>query len=125
MREQPRDQLGSRIDDLVLALRRVGGQQHAGLDPGERGRHEEIFRGHVQIELLHELDVLEVLLCDACDRNLGNVHLVEADEMKQQVEGAFEDGQLDGVRCPGLGYQGLEGDGVPPGCVGFRHLGSA
>ena len=62
--EQPADQRVARI--LLLALdagRRLRPrQQHLRLDVNQRRRHHEELAGDVEVQLLHQLDRVEVLL---------------------------------------------------------------
>ena len=61
----------------------------------ERGRHEQELPGELEVHLLHQVDVFAVLASDLDDRNVEDVHLVRADEMKEQVEGPLERGERD------------------------------
>jgi hypothetical protein len=70
-------------------------QQELALDVDERRRHHQELAGDVQVELLHQVEIFEVLLGD--DRNLDvvDVHLVLLDQMNQQIERTFEGLHLD------------------------------
>jgi len=57
----------------------------------ERGRHQEVFAGDVNVEALHGVEVLEVLLGHERDRDVENGELVLLHEVKQQIEWALED----------------------------------
>ena len=71
-----------------------------------RGHHQEL-PGHVEIELLHHLDVQQVLLGNQRDGDVVDVDLVLANEVQQQVERSLEPHQLDAVGMPGLLTFGL------------------
>jgi hypothetical protein len=76
--EQPRHELGARVDALVGDRARVRRQQHPRLDPRQRRGHHEVLARDVELELAHQLEVLEVLLGDPRDRDVGDVDLVDA-----------------------------------------------
>ena len=86
--EQPADERLARILFRIL-LRGIGPrQQHARLDVNQRrGHHEELPRD-VEVQLLHQVEVVEVLLGDERDRNVVDVHLVLLDEVEQQSRAA-------------------------------------
>ena len=52
----------------------------------ERRGHEQVLRGHVEVEGLHEREVLEVSLRDEGHGDVEDVELVLLDEVKQEVE---------------------------------------
>src|SRR6185295_16058963 len=107
-------QLGRRLELLVLEqaphqrvarilfrifLRRIRPrQQHARLDVDQRGRHHQELSRDVEVQLLHQVDVLEVLRRDEGDRDVVDVDLVLLDEVQQQVERSLEVVQPDRVR---------------------------
>ena len=72
-------------------------QQHTGLDVDERRRHQQEVAGHIEIQLLHQLQVLEVLLGYQHDGNVVNVDFVLPDEVQEQVERPLEAAHLDRV----------------------------
>ncbi len=88
--EQPRDQLGARIAPLIVVDVSFGGQQHARLDPRQRRRHQQVLAGDVEVELPHHVEVFEVLLGDLRDGDVGDLHLVQADQVQQEIEGPLE-----------------------------------
>jgi hypothetical protein len=53
-------------------------------------RHHEKLAGNGEIELLHRLDVTQILLSNHCDRNVIDVDFVLSDQVKEQIEGALE-----------------------------------
>ena len=85
----------------IFFVRRIAGrglgprQQHLALDVDQRRRHHQEFAGDVEVELLHQVQVLEVLLGDDRDLDVVDVHLVLLDQMNEQIERAFERLQLD------------------------------
>ena len=64
MLEQPAHQRVARI--LLVAFDAGGGfrprQQHLRLDVDERRRHHQELAGDVEVQLLHQLDGVEILL---------------------------------------------------------------
>ena len=95
-----------RITRIFLVPLDAGGglrprQQHPRLDVDERGGHHKELACDVQVQLLHQMERIQVLLCDERDGNVVDVHLVLPDEVKQQIERAVEvlepDGE--GVGC--------------------------
>ena len=61
-----------------------------GLDLQQRGGHEEKVARHVQIEAVHAGHLFEVLVGDLGDGDGADVHLLAADQVQKQVEGALE-----------------------------------
>ena len=98
--EQPPHQRVARILFLALdAGGRLGArQQHLRLDVDERRGHHQEFARDVEVQLLHQLDRVEVLLRDERDRDVVDVDLVLPDEVQQQVERPLEVVELDRVR---------------------------
>ena len=116
--EQTPDELLARVVLGRLFLR-IGfglGQEDARLDVQERRGHADELAGHVEVDLLHRLERLQILLGDQGDGDVEDVDLVLVDEVQQQVERALEIGQhefegegrmegvsgLDRARVPGL-----------------------
>jgi hypothetical protein len=67
----------------------------------QRRGHHQVLPGHVEVHLLHQLDVVEVLLGDERDGNIVDVHLALANQMQQQIERTLEGVELDPVRVRG------------------------
>ena len=61
----------------------------------QRRRHHQELTGDVEIQVLHQLDVVEVLLGDQRDRDVVDVHLVLANEVQEQIERPLEGVELD------------------------------
>ena len=94
------DQFPARVFAFLLALDLhllVHRQQFAALDVHERRGHHEKFAGDLQIELAHQVNVLDELGGEAREVDFINVHLLLFDEIKEQIERAFEDLELDFV----------------------------
>ena len=88
--EQPPHQRLARIF-LGIFLRRVGArQQHPRLDVDQRRRHHQELARDVEVHLLHQIDVVEVLLGDQRDRDVVDAELVLPDQMQQEIERALE-----------------------------------
>ena len=65
LEQPPHQRLARILFRLAVLLRRIGPrQQHPRLDVDERRRHDQELAGHVEVQLLHQLDVGEVLLRD-------------------------------------------------------------
>ena len=93
--EQPPDELLARVEHLPLLLgphveRLRRGDQLARLQVGERRRHDQVVRRHVERHRLHEIEVLQVLLGDEGDRECDDVDLVRLAEVQEQVERSLE-----------------------------------
>ena len=61
----------------------------------QRRRHHQELAGEVEIELLHQPEIVEVLLGDERDRNVVDVDLILPNQVNEQIERAFERLQLD------------------------------
>ena len=98
--EQPPHQDVARI--LLVAVgagSRLGPrQQHSGLDVNQRGGHHQEVAGHVEIQLLQQMNRIEILLRDDHDRDVVDVQLVFPDQIQKQIERAVEVVELDGKR---------------------------
>src|SRR6185503_15743680 len=84
-----------RVARIFLLLFDAGGglgtrQQHLRLDVNQRRRHDDVFAGGVEIELLHQRDGLEVLRRDQGNRDVVDVQLVLLDQVEQQIERSLE-----------------------------------
>src|SRR4026207_2079195 len=66
----------------------------AALDVKKVGRHDDEFAGHIDIQFLEGLQVLEVLPGDALDRDVVDVELIALDQIKQEIEWALENLEL-------------------------------
>jgi hypothetical protein len=86
---QAAHQLGARVAFQAFFGRRAG-QQHARLDLGQDGGHDQVFGGELEAQLLHHFDVVHVLPGDLGDRDVQDVQVLAADQVEQQVERAFE-----------------------------------
>nr|WP_238455363.1 hypothetical protein [Micromonospora sp. ATA51] len=108
--QQPGEEQVPRLQqgEVLLVLHLGGGQQPGGLEVEQGGRDQQELARLVQVPLVaHRPDVGDELVGDLVQRHLGDVELVLADELEQQVERAGEVGQPDGEPA-GLG-------GVPGG----------
>ena len=86
---------------LAVFLRRFGTrQERSRLEVDQRRGHHQELAGDVEIELLHQLDVLEILLRDHRDGDVVDVHLAGANEVQEQIERTLEGIEFDlvGVR---------------------------
>ncbi len=63
---------------------------------GQRGGHQEILAGQIDVQRLRLVHVLEVPVGDEADGDVEDVELVLLDEREQQIERPLEDGQRDG-----------------------------
>ena len=101
--------LGIRIDRLLML-----GEQHPAFNFHQGCRHDEEFTGDLNLEVLHRIDRLEVLLSDVCDRNIVDIELILPDQEEEQVEGALKDGQFDARIC--FGDHGVSRGGQTAAC---------
>ncbi len=62
---------------------------------GQRRSHDEILTCKIDIQILHQIEVLDVLLADERNGNIGNVELVLLNQMKQEIERPFEGRERD------------------------------
>ena len=65
-------------------------QEHPGLDLGQHGGHQQVFAGELEVQLLHQLDVLHVLPRDVRDRDIEDVEILAPDHVEEQVERTLE-----------------------------------
>ena len=49
----------------------------------QRGGHDEILAGDLQVHLAHQVQVRGVLLGDGLDRDVGDLDLIDAHEVQQ------------------------------------------
>jgi hypothetical protein len=63
---------------LFWTGQRIGGQQHFRLDVNQRSGHVNKIGGHVNIEVLELVKVIEILLGNFCDGNIVDIHLLLA-----------------------------------------------
>jgi len=83
----------------VLRLGRAW-QQHARLDFDQHRRHQQVLGGKLQVALAHRLNVDKVLCRQRRHRNVEDVDVGAANQIKQQIQRAFEgvENDLQGVR---------------------------
>ena len=94
------NQLEARILAFVLGLDDdllLHGQQLAALDIHERGGHHEKFASYFEVELPHQIHILDELRGELGQVDFIDVHLLLFDKIKEQVERAFKDLELDVV----------------------------
>ena len=65
-------------------------KQHLRFDLKQCRSHHQKFTGDGKIQLLHRLDVAQILLSDQRDRDIVDVDLVLLDEVQQEVERALK-----------------------------------
>ena len=70
---------------------------------------------HFEIEFAHQRQILEILLADARDRDIGDLDLIDPNQMEEQIERALEYGQAHRIRRKRL-------SGEQSG-IGFGHRG--
>ena len=105
--QQPREQQVAGLQQgEVLGVLHLGvGQQAGGLEVEQRGRDDQELRGLVEVRVVAEgREVGDEVVGDAVQRHLGDVQLVLADQLQEQVERALEVVQPDReARRRGLG----------------------
>ena len=62
----------------------------------------KVFGSQFQLQLLHQGNVVQVLVGDLHQRQVEDIEVLSADQVEQQIQGAFEGIQVD--------FQGLGGD---------------
>ena len=92
--QQARHQLLAWVGDRLALGVHLPRQQHARLELDEQRRLVDVFAGDVEVELLHQLQVLVELVADAGHRDVGDLHRFTF-TCAQQVERPLDDG---GVR---------------------------
>jgi hypothetical protein len=103
--QQLAHQIGARVCLLLFFAPFRRRQQHARLDQRESRGHDEELAGDVEIQPAHHFQIRQVLLGDRGDGDVNDLHLVLLDEVQQQIEGTFEDGELDAVQPRGANSQ--------------------
>ncbi len=81
----------------VVLLRRRLGQEHSRLDLHQRRRHDQEVPHHLRVQHLQQAHVSQVLLEDASDGDIVDIHLVPADQVQKQLHRAAVGVQLDAV----------------------------
>jgi hypothetical protein len=61
----------------------------------QRRRHHQEVAGDVEVQLLHHVEIVEVLPRDQRNRDVVDIHLVLADQMDEQIERSLEGLQPD------------------------------
>ena len=74
---------------------RVAGQEHFGFNMNQCRRHVDKFSAQIHVHLAGLLHVRQVLGSDGRDGDVLDVDLLFADEIEQQIEGAFVVLQVD------------------------------
>ena len=75
---------------LLVLFRLRPRQQHARLDLGQHRGHHQVLGRQFQAQVLHQVDVLHVLVGDVGDRDVEDVQVLAADQIQQQVERPLE-----------------------------------
>ena len=108
---------------------RLRRQQQPRLQVGEPGGHHQVLGRQLQIGMAHRGDEVQVLLGEADDGDLGQVHLLLARERQQQVQRPLEaleiDDEVAGRSTSGSVRRsrprlGLAGHGTPPSARKIR-----
>ena len=83
--------------DLLLEVDVLGGKQHLRLDHHQRRGEDQELADVVEVEVLDQLDVAEVLLEHARDRDVVDLDLLLPDEVEEQVHRSGEVLELDAI----------------------------
>ena len=75
----------------------IGGQQFAAFDVHERRGHDEEFAGDFKVEFTHEVNVFDELRGQPGEVDRVNVHFLLFDEVKEQIQRAFKNLELNFV----------------------------
>ena len=94
--QQPPYQLGARVFPSVLLG--AAGQQHLRLEPDQSAGHVEVIGRLVEAQLV---DGAQKLIGDTGDRDVGDLDLLFAKQVEQEVERAGEGVELDDERRSG------------------------
>ena len=81
-------QRGHQLFQFGEGLLIVDGQQHAGLDIDQLGRHGDELAGYLQVQLPPLVHPGQILVQNEGDLNVLDLHLVFAQQVKDQVQGA-------------------------------------
>ena len=65
-------------------------QKQPRFDLGQNRGHHEVFGGQFQFHVAHQVDVVDVLARDFRDRNIEDVEVLAADQVKQKIERTLE-----------------------------------
>ena len=85
MLQQTVDQFHARVVELARGIG-IARQQHLRFDMNEQGSGVNELSRDINVELLHVLNILQVLLGDFRDRDVVDIDVLFADEVEQQVE---------------------------------------
>src|SRR5208337_4637820 len=75
----------------------IGREKHSGFDVDERGGHVDEFGGDVDVLDFELVKVVEILAGDFGDLDVVDAHFLLFDEVEQEVERTFVDGDVDAV----------------------------
>ena len=95
--DQLPDQFPARIVLFRFLLGRllIDRKQAAALDVKQVRRHDDELAGDIDVQFLEGLQIFEVLPGDALDRDVVDVELIALDQIKQEIERALENLELD------------------------------
>ena len=97
--DQLPDQIPARIFFIDILLRRllIDREQAAAFQVNQVRRHDDELARDIDVQLLEGLQIFEVLLRDPLERDVVNVELVALDQVKEEIERAFENLEPDFV----------------------------
>jgi hypothetical protein len=96
--EETLDQFFAGIGGLLFGrAERVGREKHFGFDIDERGSHVDEFGGDVYVLNFELVKVVEILGGDFGDLNVVDRHFLLFDEVEQEVERTFVEGNVDAI----------------------------
>ena len=107
--EQPLDQVALELLGLFGVGQLRMRQHRERLDQEQRRRHHQVLAGHVEIQLIEQLEPRQVLLGDDTGGDFVRVELGALEQMQQEVERAFINRQA----------KTRAAVGAEPGRVGF------
>ena len=88
--QQAASEFGLRIGHLFARIRMRHGQKQLALDLHKMRRHRKIIGRKLQIAFADQLHITHVLFRNDRHRNLHDVELLPANEIKQKIEWTFE-----------------------------------
>ena len=100
--KQASHQFGPGIDGFFIRAVALPGQEHPALDQSQGRGHQEVLARHIDIQILHHLDVGEVLLADLGDGDIDDFDFVLPNQVEQEIQRPLEKRQLDRIGCVGI-----------------------
>ena len=88
--QQPAHQFGARIFLIFFLFFFHLRKKHPRFDVQKRRRHHQKITDHIQILMIHLINIFQILLRNQDDRNIVDTHFIFFNQMKQQVQRSFK-----------------------------------